>query len=100
MNNPRGEIDKSIIPMEDGETEMKEYEKLPELKESAELKSPKTQIIDKNFCPFCKSNIKSDFGFCPACGKDVASLIKCKKCGVLINTSSEELCCPNCGSKY
>jgi hypothetical protein len=100
MNNPRGEIDKSIIPMEDGETEMKEYEKLPELKESAELKSPKTQIIDKNFCPFCKSNIKSDFGFCPACGKDVASLIKCKKCGVLINTSSEELYCPNCGSKY
>jgi RNA polymerase subunit RPABC4/transcription elongation factor Spt4 len=100
LNHPREVKDESVDPVEDREVELKENEKITEKREDAGLQLTKKQIIDKNFCPFCKSNIESDFGFCPACGKEVASIVKCKKCGILRNTSSEELYCPNCGSEY
>ena len=57
----------------------------------------KKGVFAKNFCPHCKSDVKSDFDFCPKCGKEIKHIGKCGSCGSLIHFEIGAYC-PNCGA--
>jgi RNA polymerase subunit RPABC4/transcription elongation factor Spt4 len=58
----------------------------------------KGKYSNKKFCPHCGFSVKTDYGFCPKCGKDISLLDRCSKCGMLRKTSDDALFCPNCGN--
>jgi hypothetical protein len=58
----------------------------------------KENMKNKKFCPHCGLSVKTEFGFCPKCGKDISLLERCSKCGTLRKASDDALFCPNCGN--
>jgi len=73
----------------------KEISKGSIINDSKEANKPP---INKNFCSHCGSKIGSDFSFCPRCGVDISSVVRCHNCGALRRITDSELFCPNCGS--
>jgi hypothetical protein len=50
-------------------------------------------------CPYCASELKDDYSFCPGCGHDTSQLHRCTNCGheQLVPAELEPAYCLNCG---
>lgn len=71
------------------------------ISESSARPSPpkdKENQANRKFCPHCGFSVKTEYGFCPKCGKDISLLDRCSKCGMLRKISDDALFCPNCGN--